>query len=93
MVVLREFECHKAILSARSPVFCAMFEHRMEETRQNRVEISDLDPETVSEVLRFIYTGQTPSNLEGMALNLLIAADKVCNSFIINLSLPTLTSI
>lgn len=75
MVMVREFEAHKAILAARSPVFSAMFEHGMEETRQNRVEITDLDPETVAEVLRYIYTGQV-NNLDQLALSLLVAADK-----------------
>ena len=70
-----EFHAHKAILAARSPVFNAMFGHEMEETRQNRVDIPDVDEETMREVLRFIYTGNTP-NLEGMADTLLAAADK-----------------
>lgn len=61
---------------ARSPVFAAMFEHEMEERKQNRVAIQDVDHEVLKEMLRFIYTGKAP-NLEKMADDLLAAADKV----------------
>ena len=67
--------CYYAIL-ARSPVFAAMFEHEMEERKQNRVAITDVDHEVLKEMLRFIYTGKAP-NLEKMADDLLAAADKV----------------
>lgn len=64
--------------AARSPVFAAMFEHEMEERKQNRVAITDVDHEVLKEMLRFIYTGKAP-NLEKMADDLLAAADKVRN--------------
>nr|CAD7258816.1 unnamed protein product [Timema shepardi] len=71
----REFQAHKAILAARSPVFAAMFEHEMEERKQNRVDIKDVEIEVMREMLRFIYTGKA-TNLEKMADDLLAAADK-----------------
>ncbi|RXG73023.1 Protein roadkill [Armadillidium vulgare] len=71
----REFQAHKAILAARSPVFAAMFAHEMEERKHNRVEIQDVDHEVLREMLRFIYTAKA-SNLEKMADDLLAAADK-----------------
>ena len=64
------------IFAARSPVFNAMFEHEMEERKQGRVEITDVDHEVMREMLRFIYTGKAP-NLDKMADDLLAAADKV----------------
>lgn len=67
--------------SARSPVFAAMFEHEMEERKQNRVTINDVDHEVLKEMLRFIYTGKSP-HLEKMADDLLAAADKVNISFL-----------
>ncbi|TPP56080.1 Speckle-type POZ protein [Fasciola gigantica] len=73
--ILRQFEAHKAILAARSPVFAAMFEHGMEESRANRVEITDMEPDTLAEVLRYIYTGQV-IGLDKLAHDLLAAADK-----------------
>lgn len=63
------------VSSARSPVFSAMFEHEMEERKQNRVDITDVDHEVLREMLRFIYTGKA-ANLEKMADDLLAAADK-----------------
>lgn len=61
--------------AARSPVFAAMFEHEMEERKQNRVEIADVDHEVLREMLRFIYTGRATC-LDKMADDLLAAADK-----------------
>eukprot|EP00731_Ephydatia_muelleri_P032707 Em0024g251a len=61
--------------ATRSPVFSAMFEHEMEESRKNHVEISDLDQEVMQEMLAYIYTGKAP-NLKKMADSLLSAADK-----------------
>ncbi|KAI2659088.1 Speckle-type POZ protein-like B [Labeo rohita] len=71
----QEFKAHKSILAARSPVFNAMFEHKMEESKKNRVDISDVEPDVFREMMVFIYTGKAP-NLEKMADNLLAAADK-----------------
>ena len=52
-----------------------MFEHDMEERKHNRVEVKDVDPDVMSDMLRFIYTGRAP-NLDTMAAELLAAADK-----------------
>jgi speckle-type POZ protein len=70
-----EFQAHKAVLAARSPVFAAMFEHEMEERKHNRVEITDVETEVLREMLRFIYTGRS-LNLDKMSDDLLAAADK-----------------
>ncbi|KAL3986721.1 KRAB domain-containing zinc finger protein [Sarotherodon galilaeus] len=71
----QKFQAHKAILAARSPVFSAMFEHEMEESKKNRVEINDVEPDVFKEMMCFIYTGKAP-NLDKMADDLLAAADK-----------------
>lgn len=55
----REFKAHKAILAARSPMFRGMFSHDMKETKYNRVEVTDVDPDVLEEMLRFIYTGKS----------------------------------
>lgn len=72
----KEFYAHKAILAARSPVFAAMFEHEMEEKKNNKVDITDMDHDVLREMLRFIYTGKAPF-IEKMDAELLAAADKV----------------
>ncbi|KAM6163186.1 speckle-type POZ protein-like [Rhynchocyon petersi] len=71
----QEFRAHKAILAARSPVFRAMFEHEVEESKKNQVLINDVDPEVFKEVMCFIYTGKAP-NVDKMAGNLLAAAER-----------------
>ncbi|XP_011877876.1 PREDICTED: speckle-type POZ protein A-like [Vollenhovia emeryi] len=71
----KEFRAHKVIIAAQSPVFSAMFEHNMEESKKNHVVITDVDAEVLREVLRFIYTGKV-ANLNVMAKDLLAAADK-----------------
>uniref|UniRef100_H2Z148 BTB domain-containing protein n=1 Tax=Ciona savignyi TaxID=51511 RepID=H2Z148_CIOSA len=70
----KEYKAHKAY--SRSPVFRAMFEHEMEESKLNRVEISDIPHPVFKEMLSFLYTGQA-SKLDVMASQLLAAADKV----------------
>ncbi|XP_036047281.1 speckle-type POZ protein-like [Onychomys torridus] len=75
VVAGQEFQAHKAILAARSPVFRAMFEHDMEENTKNRVEIPDLEPQVFKVMVGFIYTGKAP-DLHSMADAMLAAADK-----------------
>jgi len=71
----KEFEVHMSILSARSPVFKAMFQHKMRESKEKKVDISDLSADTVRQMLQHIYTGEV-STLEQSAESLLEAADK-----------------
>ena len=56
----KEFRAHKLILSGRSPVFTQMFEHEMKEKSTNTVEIDDIEPEILEEMITYIYTGHTP---------------------------------
>ena len=67
------FEAHKLILSARSPVFIAMFKN--DEKQTNTLEVNDITHEVFLEVLRFIYTDKV-EKLDDMAPQLLAAADK-----------------
>ena len=76
MALISDFSYPRFLFLARSPVFRAMFEHEMEESKFNRVEISDISPEVFKEMLNFLYTGKSP-NLSEMAAELLAAADKV----------------
>ena len=54
----KTFHAHKVILSARSRVFSALFQHDMQENINSRVDIEDAEPNVVEEMLRFIYTGK-----------------------------------
>lgn len=70
-----EFKVHKAILTTRSNVFFAMFNHGMKEKTDNLVEIEDIDSEVFRELLRYIYVGKV-ENLEIVVKELLVAADR-----------------
>lgn len=72
----KSFKAHKSILAARSPVFGAMFEHEMEERKNGKVQILDVESDVFKEMLQFIYTGRT-EKLKEMAPELLATADKV----------------
>ena len=51
----QKFECHKIILGSRSPVFKAMFTSKMEEHNLGTVEIKDMDPLVLENLLQYIY--------------------------------------
>ena len=69
------FNCHKFMLSARSPVFKSMFQLNMTEKKTNKVDIKGLLPDVLGEMLSFMYCGKTP-NLELHVEDLLKAADR-----------------
>lgn len=74
----KHFACHKIILSSRSDVFAAMFSHRdTAEDKTNRVDITDVDEDSLEQLLRFVYTDKIDeANLTTLACGLLTAADK-----------------
>ncbi|XP_065205361.1 speckle-type POZ protein-like [Planococcus citri] len=71
----QEYPAHKNILSARCPVFAAMFKHNMKENEKNRIDIEDMNAEIVGEFLNYVYTGKC-EHLKNVAEGLLAAADK-----------------
>lgn len=70
-----EFYAHKAILTARSQVFAATFEHDMRERAENVLIIEDLRREVMAELLRYIYCGRV-NDIHKFASELLSAADR-----------------
>lgn len=77
-------QAHKSILTARSPVFAAMFEHNMQEAAQNCVVIEDVDPTVFKALLRYIYSDKVTC-LNSKAHELYAVADKY--------GIPTLKSL
>jgi len=51
------FGAHRSLLSARSPVFAAMFASGMMEAETGQVRIEDVDPNIFGIFLEFLYTG------------------------------------
>ena len=72
------FDCHRNILSVRSPVFDAMFQSDMIENRSKNVVIKDIKPEVVKDMLYFIYNGATSTEnvMDEIGRDLLGAADQ-----------------
>ena len=76
----KSFKAHKVLLSASSPVFRAMFQADMKENRSQQVEIEDIEPDIVAEMLKFIYKRSCVEHEENPDLDfvsyLLVASDK-----------------
>ena len=68
---------HVNILTARSSVFAAMFQHNMKETLTGKVYIQDVPYNIFTELLHYIYSGRTKTEMnEDTAQPLYIASDK-----------------
>ncbi|GBM11980.1 TD and POZ domain-containing protein 1 [Araneus ventricosus] len=70
------FPAHRSVLSARSPVFKKMFTTDMKEKAGELINIPDLSPETVRQMLLFIYTDATDDLDWENAKELYFASDK-----------------
>lgn len=71
----RVLKAHRAILSARSPVFLSMLTNNMQEAAECSVDIPDYDSQTMKELLRFVYYNEV-ENLDEVATDLIFAAEK-----------------
>ena len=71
----REFKAHKVILVSQSPVFRKMFEVDMKEKQNSIIEISDISPIVMSDLLDYVNTGNAP-HLSSLAKELLHVAIK-----------------
>ena len=69
-----EFKVHKAVLASQSPVFRRMLESDMKEQKTNVIEISDVDPMVMSDLLTYLYTGVAP-NMDALTNKLLEVAN------------------
>ncbi|KAL7288011.1 hypothetical protein TKK_0018061 [Trichogramma kaykai] len=67
---------HKIMLSAASPVFRAMFTHDMLENKENSVNINNTTVNILTEMLRYIYTGEIETIETDKILEILAVADK-----------------
>ncbi|XP_031728850.1 kelch-like protein 30 [Anarrhichthys ocellatus] len=65
----RDFPCHRGVLALCSAYFHSMFSGDFVESIGARVELSDVDPDILSCLLDFAYTGKltiNQSNVEGL---------------------------
>merc|ERR1712029_18795 len=69
----QELDCHKFMLSLRSDVFRAMFNHETKESQENELVINDFEDVTVSKMIDFIYDGHVEDYADDLLLQI---ADK-----------------
>ncbi|EMP41628.1 Kelch-like protein 3 [Chelonia mydas] len=65
-----EMEAHRVVLAACSPYFCAMFTGDMTESKAKKIEIKDVDGQTLSKLIDYIYTAEievTEENVQELA--------------------------
>lgn len=65
----RDFPCHRGVLALCSTYFHSMFSGDFVESIAARVELHDVDPDILSSLLDFAYTGKltiNQSNVEGL---------------------------
>lgn len=55
----RRIPAHRLVLSAASDYFTAMFTSNVREATQDEVTLKDVDPEALSALVSFIYTGRS----------------------------------
>lgn len=84
----KEYACHKVVLAAVSPYFCAMFNSGMKESLQSTIELKDLKHKIFEAFLECAYTGKlqvSKDNVEELtkASNLLQCDCmlKICDRF------------
>lgn len=72
----KEFKVHKAVLALQSPVFRELIEVDTAKKQNGvTVEIADISPAAMSDLLAFLYSGTVP-NVTTQAFELLDVADK-----------------
>lgn len=72
----KEYKAHKSVLIARSSVFAATFKHDTLEKQTGAITITDCDPDSFQEFLKYLYCGKLEDLSVHNALNLYYTSDK-----------------
>lgn len=70
----KKFNVHKSVMEAASPFFANLFKSNMKESLNNSYTIHQYKPETIENLLKFIYAAKLPVNFENNAQELYEAA-------------------
>ena len=72
------FHVHRNILACSSAVFHSMLTNDTMEKQTGQMTIEDMEPDTVEEMLNYIYTGTVKDPvLDRKAMDLFVAADRL----------------
>ncbi|XP_077437116.1 kelch-like protein 23 [Vanacampus margaritifer] len=89
---VRVFRCHKALLSARSSYFQAMFTSDMKERSNSVIKLAGVDGEVLAVLVDYVYTAQVSiternvqSLLEAADLLQFISVKRACEDFLVRL--------
>ena len=69
-----EIKCHRNILAASSSFFMGMFQTELDESRQSKIPIKEMEASTLRLVLSYIYTGKVELSVDNVQ-NVLSAAN------------------
>jgi len=73
----QKIKAHRAVLSSRCPVFKAMFNSEMRESKEKEVPLEDLKAEPFQQMLRYMYTNECDTkNSDDDLMELLVVADR-----------------
>lgn len=73
----KDFKIYEGILTKQSPVFAAMLRNQdNKESRENLVEIKDIDAEVCEQMMEFLHTGEAPKSINDHLEELLNVAEK-----------------
>ena len=85
----REFRAHRVVLASSSPYFRAMFTNEHLESKQNRIILKQIEPDTLEVLLDFVYTSvlkiseeNVQSLLAGSSLLQLVPVVEACCDFL-----------
>uniref|UniRef100_A0A2K6F015 BTB domain-containing protein n=1 Tax=Propithecus coquereli TaxID=379532 RepID=A0A2K6F015_PROCO len=85
----QELPCHRSLLALSNPYFHAMFTGNFAESFSMRVELRDVEPAVVGQVVDSVYTGRLPitqSNVEALTRTAarlhFPAVQKVCGHYL-----------
>eukprot|EP00069_Balaena_mysticetus_P006763 bmy_18924T0 len=84
-----EIEAHRVVLAACSPYFCAMFTGDMSESKAKKIEIKDVDGQTLSKLIDYIYTAEIEVLLPAASLLQLMDVRQNCCDFLQSQLHPT----
>ncbi|KFM68819.1 Speckle-type POZ protein B, partial [Stegodyphus mimosarum] len=76
LVASKTLSAHKFILCARSSVFYGMFKKENANSANSGIEIADVDPDVMDEMLEYMYSGRLEKPLNERAIHLYAAGDK-----------------